>query len=293
MTRIAYASDLHLEFFNMEILNPDNADVLILAGDVCVARDFQYLHLDNTRKQILAKQESAMGYHEFFASASKNFKKVIYVMGNHEHYNGDIEVTRRVLEDELKIYPNIQLIEDEFVELDDVVIVGGTLWTNLFNNDPVVIEQLRNMFTDFTEIKDSSTGIQYRVPDGKGGMQTKRKPGRHTPERAIKSFDHTLAYINFVDRLFKDKKPVVVVTHHAPSARSSLPQYRGNIINPGFYSDLDETILDLVSTTHWIHGHMHNNSDYMIGDVNVLCNPRGYIRTQMASMNYKVKYIDI
>ena len=26
----------------------------------------------------------------------------------------------------------------------------------------------------------------------------------------------------------------------------------------------------------WIHGHMHNTSDYMIAGTNVLCNPRGY-----------------
>ena len=27
---------------------------------------------------------------------------------------------------------------------------------------------------------------------------------------------------------------------------------------------------------YWIHGHMHSNVDYMIGDTRVVCNPRGY-----------------
>jgi len=26
----------------------------------------------------------------------------------------------------------------------------------------------------------------------------------------------------------------------------------------------------------WVHGHMHNTSDYIIGWTNVICNPRGY-----------------
>jgi hypothetical protein len=27
----------------------------------------------------------------------------------------------------------------------------------------------------------------------------------------------------------------------------------------------------------WCHGHMHNSSDYTVGDGRVLCNPRGYL----------------
>ena len=37
--KIALASDVHLEFGQLEINNTENADVLILSGDICVAKD--------------------------------------------------------------------------------------------------------------------------------------------------------------------------------------------------------------------------------------------------------------
>ena len=37
--KIAIASDLHLEFGDLNIQNTDNADVLILSGDILVAAD--------------------------------------------------------------------------------------------------------------------------------------------------------------------------------------------------------------------------------------------------------------
>ena len=36
----------------------------------------------------------------------------------------------------------------------------------------------------------------------------------------------------------------------------------------------------------WIHGHVHNNFDYMIGDTRVICNPRGY---EMYQENFEFK----
>jgi 3',5'-cyclic AMP phosphodiesterase CpdA len=37
--KIAVCSDLHLEFGDINLQNTDNADVLILGGDICVAAD--------------------------------------------------------------------------------------------------------------------------------------------------------------------------------------------------------------------------------------------------------------
>ena len=40
--KIAVCSDIHLEFGPIELENTDNADVLILSGDICVAKDLPY-----------------------------------------------------------------------------------------------------------------------------------------------------------------------------------------------------------------------------------------------------------
>ena len=67
----------------------------------------------------------------------------------------------------------------------------------------------------------------------------------------------------------------VVISHHAPSSESVDPTLRHDILAAAYASDLTEFIkqsgVDL-----WIHGHLHTQSDYYIGDTRVLCNPRGY-----------------
>jgi len=39
--KIALASDIHLEFGDLDLTNDDNADVLILSGDICTAKMFK------------------------------------------------------------------------------------------------------------------------------------------------------------------------------------------------------------------------------------------------------------
>jgi predicted phosphodiesterase len=39
--KIAVCSDLHLEFGPISLENTENADVLILSGDICVANDLK------------------------------------------------------------------------------------------------------------------------------------------------------------------------------------------------------------------------------------------------------------
>ena len=52
--KIALASDIHLEFGPITLTNDESADVLILAGDICVAKHF----VDGrpTYMQTLAKE---------------------------------------------------------------------------------------------------------------------------------------------------------------------------------------------------------------------------------------------
>jgi hypothetical protein len=47
-------------------------------------------------------------------------------------------------------------------------------------------------------------------------------------------------------------------------------------MNGGYHSRLSDFILDHPNIKVWCHGHMHNFTDYMVGDTRVLANPRGY-----------------
>ena len=75
--------------------------------------------------------------------------------------------------------------------------------------------------------------------------------------------------------MFNRSSPVVVVTHHAPSKQSIEAQQRESVLSAAYASNLDEFI-ETYQPNLWVHGHMHNSSDYKLGKTRVLCNPRGY-----------------
>jgi Icc-related predicted phosphoesterase len=68
--------------------------------------------------------------------------------------------------------------------------------------------------------------------------------------------------------------PTVVITHHAPSMRSNPLRFAGSPISGAFYTHLDD-LIEETQPVLWIHGHMHNSSDYRIGKTRVVCNPYG------------------
>ncbi len=66
----------------------------------------------------------------------------------------------------------------------------------------------------------------------------------------------------------------VVVTHMAPSIKSLSDLYSDDPLSAAYASRLE----DLAEKADiWIHGHMHESFDYLIGKCRVVCNPCGYI----------------
>jgi hypothetical protein len=56
---------------------------------------------------------------------------------------------------------------------------------------------------------------------------------------------------------------------------------------------LSEFIMDRTQIKLWTHGHMHNKSDYVVGESRVVCNPRGYIGYESFAKNFTLKYLEI
>ena len=73
----------------------------------------------------------------------------------------------------------------------------------------------------------------------------------------------------------RSELPTVVVSHHAPSARSLDPRFGDDPVNAGFASAL-EPLIESLQPAAWIHGHVHRAIDYRLGSTRVVCNPRGY-----------------
>ena len=117
--KIAVASDLHLEFGPIVLENTNGADVLILSGDICTANQFK----KKPKERMMAK--------DFFKQCSFQFPHVIYIMGNHEHYDFDFAITYDRLKDELADLPNIHVLEKEIWEHDGFTFVAGFILGDL------------------------------------------------------------------------------------------------------------------------------------------------------------------
>ena len=287
--KIAVASDLHLEFGDIDITNDGQADVLILSGDICVAAD---LDMRDRRQTELgfARRRSEM-FHEFFERCAANFPHVIYIMGNHEYYHSDFATALDDVRKRLAHLPNLYILEREIKVIDDVTFIGGTLWTDMNNSDPLTLYHMRTMMNDFRVIQNSDVPVHFRTQEG----EFKTRTAKFSPEDAVTEHVKMKEYIQVVtDMLGKNTNKYVVVGHHAPSRRSTHAMYaHDTIMNGGYSSDMDQFIEDRPQIKLWTHGHTHHVFDYMIGETRVVCNPRGYHGYEARADEWKLLNVDI
>jgi predicted phosphodiesterase len=262
-------SDLHLEFGAIELHNTEAADVLILSGDILVAKHLNGEHHHDAR------------YRKFFKECCERFPKVVYVLGNHEHYSFDIQETTIHLKREL-VYDNLHILENETVDIEDHTFIGATTWTDMNEEDSLTLYHMPTMMNDFQSIKNSARTLNEWG-----------KPARLTPEDTVELHKRSLDYINHVVDNGPNKK-YVVVGHHCPSKKSIHPKYaHDKIMNGAFASDLDDFIAYRPQIKLWTHGHTHEPFDYMIGETRVVCNPRGYVGHEHRAESFKLQYLEL
>jgi len=313
--RIAICSDLHLEFGDINLQNTDNADVLILGGDICVASDIGKPDSNNFMEGAKSNRIT-----DFFKRCSFQFPHVIFIMGNHEHYHGDFATSGNKLKSllESNMLSNVYLLDKETKKIDDVTFVGGTLWTDMNNDDELTKFHVSRRMNDFQCVGNSTRMVTRTVPiyelnpnwteDGlnggkysqneagfhiKIGEKKKQEPSTFSPVDAFDDHKKMLGYIQSVIEGKFDQK-FVVVGHHAPSRLSTHPRYKHDTLMNGAYSSsLDDFIVDHPQIKLWTHGHTHEDFDYMLGSTRVVCNPRGYIKYEERADNFQLKTVEI
>jgi hypothetical protein len=290
--KIAICSDVHLEFGQLTLENTENAEILILSGDICVARDL----MERDAHGIVNFGKSAR-YHEFFESVCGIFPTVLYVAGNHEHYHGDFKYTISDLKNRLGYLPNLKILDKETYEVDDYVFIGGTLWTDMNKEDPMTLHMIGRMMNDFRCVDNSHREVTYKTfddPENPEKPTFRTRVARFSPQDAVEEHKKMLEYIRHVYDNTPPWKTTVVVGHHTPSHVSCHPRYADDReMNGGYHSDLSEFILDRPGIKLWTHGHTHEDFDYMIKQCRVVCNPRGYINYEDRADRFKLKYVEI
>lgn len=277
--KIALTSDIHLEFGDWNPSNPEGADVLILGGDIMVAADFGRPDPYNI---MLSTKE--MRYRNFLEKCKTNYKHVIYIMGNHEHYHGDFATSKDILSNACSD-SGVTLLDKETITIDDVTFIGGTLWTDMNKEDPMTLHSMTGMMNDFRCVKNSNRVVNYKsFEDGPDGPPTFRtRSAKFSPEDAVVDHKEMLDYIRLMIEGKWDQK-FVVVGHHAPSRQSTHPRYKDEfLMNGGYSTELSDFILDHPQIKAWTHGHTHDEFDYMVGTTRVICNPRGYVNYERDS----------
>jgi predicted phosphodiesterase len=293
--KIALASDVHLEFGPLEINNTDSADVLILSGDICVARDLT----DRDMHNLMGEHTKNHRYHSFFETCAARFDHVIYIAGNHEHYNGDYATSISHLKSKLGYLKNLHVLEKETITLGDTTFVCGTLWTDMNKEDPRTLSSIRGMMNDYRIITNSSKKVTFKsyMPDpenpDKDFFTFQERDATFCPEDTVEDHKAMLAVIREAVAANPAGK-FVVVGHHSPSKLSTKPQYQDDVIVNGAYSsDLSELMLDHPQIKMWTHGHTHHEFDYMIGTCRVVCNPRGYDGYEQQAVDWKLKTFEV
>lgn len=247
--RLHTLNDLHLEFarWPREVdLDAIDADVTVLAGDIGVGL-------------------------EGVAWALSAFRRpVVYVLGNHEYYGQRLMPELLAAAREKCRGTHVHLLENDAVVIDGVRFLGCTLWTDFALFD----EEERNARA--MEVAGMKMGDFHRIMAGRrDGSYGKNKLVPFTPRMAIARHLESRAWLE--TKLSKPHDgPTVVVTHHAPSARSLTYQEPSWLLDAAYASNLDH-LMSEERVRLWVHGHTHLAADYEIEGTRVVSNPRGYV----------------
>jgi predicted phosphodiesterase len=232
--KIRLLSDLHTEFrlpYKTHALSEYRGEnVLVLAGDIASG---------STNTVDVIKHFKAQG-----------FPEIVYVPGNHEYYGTSFDDFNTKMAAKCADIEGVHFLNPGSVEINGVLFVGGTLWTN-FADNPFSQSAAKRGINDFRVIRDFDVN------------------------RCAQTYYQHLDHIKYAYENRGDKK-VVVVSHFLPARECIAPRFRGaNLLNDYFANNLGEYISTMSDAT-WLFGHTHDATDIVLGDTRVVANPHGY-----------------
>lgn len=235
MPKFQIASDIHIESNEQRVIDTLKpvAEYLILAGDI--------------------GQPVDSNYHTFFQYVTSNWKKVIYVPGNHEYYDTTgimtINRTNLMIEDMAEKYDNLYYLNNGQVQIDDITIIGSVLWSS-------------------PEYKDKLTDFRMNIFDDEGCITLDRF--KNLNRECIEYLEKTL---NNID----DERKVIVITHFLPLMKTEIPNSKFEN-DPEIDSYLGNKLYHLINKANiWVSGHTHEKFDFNYKGTRWMCNAYGQL----------------
>ena len=267
---IQLLSDLHLEAHPHFQPEPaPGADVLVLAGDIGSYQAGSLLSEDDFGLARFSPLPRSAGGADWPVP-------VLFVPGNHEYDAQDFDAAHLRLQAACTRW-GITWLERATVVLQGVRFVGTTLWSDF---DALAIERGTTDPTRLLALREKA----YRAANfylRKTGTTRAGQPWLAESVRA-----QALQCQQWLRAALEEPidGPTVVVSHFAPSLRSSDPRYGLVPGTAGFCNALDEL---LPQARLWLHGHLHAPSNYLVQgqhadgapwQCRVVANPLGYAR---------------
>jgi predicted phosphodiesterase len=279
--KIQIISDLHLEFMKKLpkfLKNFKQADYLFLAGDI------GYIQYPHYNRGI---------FYQFICWCTNNYKKVFYIMGNHDAYTTDLNLAKESLKKISEEKPNFIFLEKGVVsELEGYKVIGCTLWSHIDSDTYSIMNDKNNIKingqylerNDFLKMhKDDIAWLNEQIDCNTptGLLGTKSNLERNTP-------------VGLLGTKSNLERNTIVMTHHLPSYKLIHQEYQKieyEKYNSAYASECDELVY---KAKLWIYGHTHKASDVVFdGITRCICNPYGYYNDDDATSGFTIKSFDI
>jgi predicted phosphodiesterase len=253
--RLRILSDLHLEVAPWTF-EPVGEDLVILAGDVCDRSTVGRQRRDN-----------------LFAQIAQAGLRALYVLGNHEGYQGQLSLSELVKRIRSECSDHVRLLDRESLDVGGFRFLGCSLWTDFSLVDGLkwrglVLSQAEAAYVAGASIND----FKHFCADG-------IKPRPLTPENMLEWYRRDRAWLD--QTITASTLPTVVISHFLPGPASVAEEFKTSVLTPYFASDCRALMRAPVQL--WVHGHTHVACAYRHGEVRVICNPRGYAREERHS----------
>ncbi len=269
--KVFYISDLHLDFIThtcseqksvklyknlfKDIENPEDA-VLVIAGDI--------------------SHYNIQSFY-FIRDKAKMFKHVLVTSGNHEMYNiskkQELKYTGLFdkiceLKEYLKDIDNVTFLDGNHIVIDGIKFAGAMGWYDcsyFYKVQPSVYAA--SMITHWNSYSNDSN----RIPELNDPLDLFK-----IEIEKIKSAIRSL--------------PDVMISHICPISEPLAFQTEfKNEKGSAYYSFNGLDLIEKYKPKYWIHGHMHNTSEFEIYDTTLVRNPAGYPgENDVRMMSFKV-----
>jgi predicted phosphohydrolase len=247
MNSFQIVSDIHIER-----IYPKKIDIYSIIKPVCPNL---ILSGDIGRYSFIKEY-----YTDFLRELCVLYKKVYFVLGNHEYFSKEKTITE-IKFDFLKltnIIPNLIILDDNGVDIDNTCIrlYGTTLWS--------------------------------KIPDHYKG----ERPILHDTGKKVNTvwfnLQHYKCLFMLEQEIYKNKKKLVVISHYPPLCNGVIKD--DNIKNPYrfYYTNNLKYLFGKEKIHTWISGHTHNNFDFIEKGTRIVSNQYradGYILDKVINID--------